>query len=315
MQDRPNGRVAVIIPFYQDKPGILARALDCVFSQTVSDLTVIVVDDESPISPLPDIALQSPERRARIVSTRQANGGPGVARNTGLELVPETAEYVAFLDSDDVWQPGHLETAVAALQRGYDFYMSDYTWPSRSSTRFAQTHLVADARTSRIAESLYELGGFFEIVLTKWPAHISATVIRRSTLGDVRFDGRLRRTSEDQMYFLDCALRTRAVVFSTQVNMALDEGMNMFRRQATGTFGFARSRVANAYFHRLVAEKMSDLAPTARRANARHVVVNAKAFMRSEAKSLLRHGKLHVSLYLPALRTFLSRKLPPRSPV
>ena len=35
----------------------------------------------------------------------QPNGGPGSARNTGLDSAPPDTRYIAFLDSDDEWTP------------------------------------------------------------------------------------------------------------------------------------------------------------------------------------------------------------------
>ena len=49
--------------------------------------------------------------RVRLV--RQANAGPGAARNRGLR--ESHAEIVAFLDGDDAWRPDHLGTCVARL--------------------------------------------------------------------------------------------------------------------------------------------------------------------------------------------------------
>ena len=50
------------------------------------------------------------------------------------------------MDSDDVWTGDHLAKAIAGLSAGYDFYFSDYTWPTKSSTRFKQTNLASLGR-------------------------------------------------------------------------------------------------------------------------------------------------------------------------
>jgi succinoglycan biosynthesis protein ExoW len=308
--------VAVVVPFYQAEAGVLARSLDCIFRQTYRDVQVIIVDDESPLSPTAEVESRPERERTRIRIVPRRNGGPGRARNTGLDCVPPEARYIAFLDSDDVWTENHLEDALAGLAQGYDFYFSDYTWPSRSSTRLAQTHLTESGRPLDQDDKLFALDAdFFEIILALWPVHISATVIDAGTLGSVRFDERLRLSSEDQMYFLQCALRTSKVVFRNEVTMRLDDGLNIFRRQPVGTSGFSRSRIANAYFHRL-ARPLADARSAAAKAKNRQLfLANARDFIRSEAKSLIFSRRLHPSLYWPACRVFFSPSVPANFPL
>lgn len=306
--------VAVIVPFYQKETGILTRCLDCIFLQTHGDVMAIVVDDQSPLSPFPEIEARPQAERERIRVIARKNGGPGAARNAGLANLPAGTAYAAFLDSDDVWTEHHLEHAVAALGQGYEFYFADYTWPSRTSTRLRQTGLAALARP--LGDRLFGLdeADFFEIVLTRWPVHISATVIDTAALASVRFDERLRQSSEDQMYFIQCALRSRKICFRDEVTMRLDDGLNIFRRQPVGTSGFSRSRIANAYFHRLVQPLADARSAMARDKNRELFRKNIKDFARSELKSLLFNRRLNMSLYGPAARVFLAPSPPANGP-
>ena len=80
-------RIAVIIPFYQSEPGILARALDSIRAQVLPPgvrLQVIVVDDASPVPAMAEMAGYDDDDRITWRSIRQDNAGPGGARNTGL---------------------------------------------------------------------------------------------------------------------------------------------------------------------------------------------------------------------------------------
>lgn len=308
--------VAVIIPFYQAETGILTRALDCIFRQTYKDVLVLVVNDESPLSPVAEVESRPESERARIRVISRKNGGPGSARNTGLDCVPPEARYIAFLDSDDVWTEHHLQYAIEALGRGYDFYFADYTWPSRSSTRLTQTRLTEFGRRLDDEGRLFALeADFFEIILTTWPVHISATVLDARALGSVRFDDRLRVSSEDQMYFLQCACRTSRICFRNEVTMRLDDGLNVFRRQPVGTRGFSRSRISNAYFHRLVQPLAEARSPAARAKNRELFKTNVRDFARSEVKSLLFNRRAHLSLYGPACRVFFGPSLPDACPL
>jgi glycosyltransferase involved in cell wall biosynthesis len=106
--------VSVIIPLY-NKARYIARALDSVLGQTLQEMEVIVVDDGSTDG---GRGLVEACRDPRVRIIRQANSGPGVARNRGIE--ESKGEYVAFLDADDEWGPDFLRESVQTLQRHRD---------------------------------------------------------------------------------------------------------------------------------------------------------------------------------------------------
>jgi hypothetical protein len=101
---------SVIIPTY-NRSALIGRALDSVLSQGRSDLEVIVVDDGSTDGTLE--MLRRYDRRIQIFE--QANKGPGAARNRGLKEA--RGEYVAFLDSDDLWFPWTCSTYQQVIER------------------------------------------------------------------------------------------------------------------------------------------------------------------------------------------------------
>jgi len=105
--------VSVIIPVY-DRAHLIARTIDSVLGQTHPSCHVIVVDDGSTDGTETVVAsLYGQSPRVRFV--RQENRGVSAARNAGLAAA--TGDYVAFLDSDDVWRPWKLEVQVACLER------------------------------------------------------------------------------------------------------------------------------------------------------------------------------------------------------
>jgi glycosyltransferase involved in cell wall biosynthesis len=92
--------VSVVIPC-KDRPGLLRRALASVSAQTALPDEVIVVDDGS------EPRLEINERYALPVKLiRQRNQGPSAARNRGVREA--SGEWIALLDSDDVWFPEKL---------------------------------------------------------------------------------------------------------------------------------------------------------------------------------------------------------------
>jgi hypothetical protein len=92
---------SVIIPTY-NRSALLREALQSVFSQEYTDYEVIVVDDGS----AEDIGALVREFGDCVTYLRQESRGPGAARNLGIAHA--TGEYIAFLDSDDLWFPWTL---------------------------------------------------------------------------------------------------------------------------------------------------------------------------------------------------------------
>jgi glycosyltransferase involved in cell wall biosynthesis len=95
--------VSVIIPAYNTAKYI-AVTLQSALSQTFTNFEVIVINDGSPDSNDLEIAIQP--FLERIVYLKQENRGPGSARNLGI--IQARGQFVAFLDSDDIWLPEYL---------------------------------------------------------------------------------------------------------------------------------------------------------------------------------------------------------------
>ncbi|WP_009631864.1 glycosyltransferase family 2 protein [Synechocystis sp. PCC 7509] len=113
--------VSVVIPTYNNIT-YLPEALESVLNQTFTDFEVIIIDDGSLdttqewISNLVD---------ARIKTIVQTNQGAAVARNTGIAF--SSGDYIAFLDSDDLWEPTKLEKQVQCLAANPDVGLVN-TW-------------------------------------------------------------------------------------------------------------------------------------------------------------------------------------------
>jgi glycosyltransferase involved in cell wall biosynthesis len=102
---------SVVIPVY-NRADDLRVALASVLAQDEQNFEIVVVDDGSRDDPRAVIdALGDP----RIHYVRQANGGGGAARNTGIARA--SGGFIAFLDSDDAFLPHHL-SAMRSLLAG-----------------------------------------------------------------------------------------------------------------------------------------------------------------------------------------------------
>jgi len=116
--------VSVVMPIYNVER-FVASSIESVLAQTFTDFELILVDDGSTDSS-PDICRQYRDPRIRIVS--QANRGLPGARNTGIRNA--TGEFVAIIDSDDLWRPEKLARHVAHLRArpevGVSFCASEF---------------------------------------------------------------------------------------------------------------------------------------------------------------------------------------------
>lgn len=102
-------QVSVIIPTYNRKE-YLQLAIESVLGQTYDDYEIIVVDDGSSDGTGAAIEARYGER---VRYLWQENQGESVARNRGIELAQ--GDYLALLDSDDLWLPTKLARQVYAM--------------------------------------------------------------------------------------------------------------------------------------------------------------------------------------------------------
>jgi GT2 family glycosyltransferase len=105
--------VSVIIPTY-NRAHLIARAVDCVLQQTYPHCHVIVVDDGS-TDATPSVMAERYGNEPRVRYIRQPNAGVSAARNRAL--AEAKGDYIAYLDSDDLWRPWKLALQVACLER------------------------------------------------------------------------------------------------------------------------------------------------------------------------------------------------------
>ena len=105
--------VSVVIPIFEASP-FVGDALSSIAAQDHPAIEVIVVDDGSTDDGLAVARDRAGELGLTLVVARQANQGPAVARNRGLQLARGT--YVTFLDADDRMVEGRVAFGVAHLE-------------------------------------------------------------------------------------------------------------------------------------------------------------------------------------------------------
>lgn len=106
--EQPGVKVSVIVPTY-NRAAYLQKALESIFQQTLPVTEIIVVDDGST-----DVTEEVVRRAHKPIRFyRQEHLGVAAARNLGLQMA--AGDLIAWLDSDDLWEPGFLATVVPLL--------------------------------------------------------------------------------------------------------------------------------------------------------------------------------------------------------
>src|SRR4051812_45190032 len=117
------GLVSTIIPVY-NRASMLREAVASALAQTYRPIEIIVVDDGS-TDDTPAVIAELAARHPDVRATRRANGGAGLARESGRQLA--RGEYIQHLDSDDLLLPRKFEVQVAALRSNPDA-VAAYGW-------------------------------------------------------------------------------------------------------------------------------------------------------------------------------------------
>ncbi len=117
-------KISLIIPVYNTAK-YLRECFDSICSSDYEDLEVLVVDDGSNDGS-EDICDEYAEKDSRFTVYHIANEGLSHARNYALDRV--SGEYIAFMDSDDWYFPGAIETMASyALEHDADVFCFRYT--------------------------------------------------------------------------------------------------------------------------------------------------------------------------------------------
>jgi glycosyltransferase involved in cell wall biosynthesis len=106
--------LTAVIPTY-NRAGYAVQAVESVLAQRGADIEVVLVDDGSTDETQRVVAGRARRWGERVRYVWQEHAERGVARNRGA--AEARGEFVAFLDSDDLWRPDHAERSLRLLAR------------------------------------------------------------------------------------------------------------------------------------------------------------------------------------------------------
>ncbi|HEX5473148.1 MAG TPA: glycosyltransferase family A protein [Vicinamibacterales bacterium] len=202
-------RVRVVVPTY-NRASLLERALESVSAQTYRDFEVVVADDGSD-DETQQVVGAFEGRGFPIRCLRLSHGGVSRARNAAIAATGRP-EFVAFLDSDDVWLTGHLAASIAALDDCRHAVLSfgpmktiDYTgrWtPERFAEREERTRRPLEQSAARWGDlHLLDWNNTRRAVLRgEFHPHPSTVVVRANTLPTPPFAPDLHMLEDVQLF-------------------------------------------------------------------------------------------------------------------
>jgi glycosyltransferase involved in cell wall biosynthesis len=185
---------SVVVPLYQKRHRV-AACLASVGAQSLAPLEVLVIDDGSTDGGA-DVAAALGNGLVRCV--RQDNQGAAAARNHGVELA--RGDYIAFLDADDTWQPGHLAALAGLAARHPAATILGTSW-SESGLPVRDAEL--DKRALDSGDRLIDLATFLDRATSGLPPFwTSAVAVRRDAVPDGGLFPVGSRVAEDQHAWL-----------------------------------------------------------------------------------------------------------------
>lgn len=282
-------RVSVIVPVY-NRPVYVRQALDSALAQSCPGGFEVVVVDDGSTDETPEV-LASFGEAIRVV--RQRNGGAARARNAGFAAA--RGEYLALLDSDDIWLPGKLAAQVELLDAHPDAAFTH----SEVDEFFEDGSARAWTRRPVIAS-----GDILRTLLRRNVVHTMTVMLRRRAIEEVGdFDPRYPPCEDWDLWLRICERRSVVGDERTWVRTRVHEGGISADPIVVYTQG---CRVLEAAAMRLEARGAS-LAGFARRQASRwHVKLGrrlAREHRAGEADAMFRHaidlhpiGRIHVWL-------------------
>lgn len=182
--------VSVIIPFYSNVDW-LKEAVDSVLQQTYPNLELILINDGSK----EDTSKFLKCYNNKLIYIEKENGGPASARNEGINRA--SGEYIAFLDSDDIWVKEKVQKQVEFMQK------NKYVWSHTGYIRFGENI------NSSIVNVDWFKNNTFPVVISSCPIATPCVMLQTSILKE---DSSLRfatdmRAGEDTYFWLRLSMK------------------------------------------------------------------------------------------------------------
>lgn len=216
--------IDIIIPVYKAEE-TLSKCLDSLLAQTYPHWRAILIDDCSPDNSR-KVGLEYAVRDSRITYLiNEKNLGVAATRNRALKLLK--GQYVAFLDSDDWWEPQTLERMHAtAAQHRADIVQCSWFINYPDGTEIAEPNSFDDLRVFNRENYAIPLRKMFTGISMN---HVARKLVRRELFQGLEFSPALK-TGEDLEMSFQLLLKSNVIAF-------IPESLYHYYRCGTGLTG------------------------------------------------------------------------------
>ena len=213
--------IDIIMPVYNTPIDDLKRCLSSIERQTFKDYKVYIIDDGS-LDDVRSFLDEYAKEKDEVIVKHVVNGGVSRARNIGIDS--SSAEYLAFVDSDDTLEENFLEEAFSLIKdNDLDLVIGGYNEVKNGEVvkvrkcddgfyiyDKSNLDLVMDKLLSgKLREDNKNIGSLPT-------GRIYTRLYKRSVLGDLRFNSSLGM-SEDTLFMIDFMDRVGRIGLSSSV--------------------------------------------------------------------------------------------------
>lgn len=182
---------SVVIPLY-NKEQFIENTLKSVINQTFKDFEIIIINDGSTDGSLKKLKLFKDER---ITVYNQKNSGLSSARNEGIKKTQ--ADYIAFLDADDLWKEDYLETMYIIINKHkqHHVFATNFQTLKPKRTAYLETKTFISSKI-KIIDSYFNLN---QNIISP-----SSMVINKSVFNNIGYFMENINYGEEHDFYIRC---------------------------------------------------------------------------------------------------------------
>lgn len=195
-----NGLCSVIMPVYNAEQYIY-DSIESVLKQSYTNIEFIIIDDASKDNTKQIIKRFADKDKRIITHFNENNSGCAYSRNIGLSLC--TGEYVAFIDSDDIWDYDKIAKQLMYMCK----YSVDIVYTAYEMIDYNGNYLKIRSVKERVT---------MNDLLKENSIIFSTTLFKKKSINALVFDGRWFH--EDYIFLIEC-LSNNLTIFGINENL------------------------------------------------------------------------------------------------
>ncbi|WP_340154257.1 glycosyltransferase family 2 protein [uncultured Winogradskyella sp.] len=207
---------SVIIPLY-NKADYISECLKSALNQNFEDYEIVIVNDGSTDKSVSIVESFSSDK---INLFHQKNAGASAARNNGAQFA--NANYIVFLDADDIWKTNHL----SCIKESIDLYPNAGLFANNYHIKHSSNHILpAKINIKTGAKQPFILNDFFKASLNDTAVWTSAAAIEKSKFLKYGMFNPIYLSSQDLDLWIRIALK-EPIVFNPKITMIYDKSID-----------------------------------------------------------------------------------------